>query len=427
MSGKEGDSRGNAASFSKGEGRRLKIARGIGLVLLGTSSLASAQINQGADVHRVVIRPTIQLLYDSNVFRANDLIVVPPGRSRDDLRATPSLDLDISIPVGRQLLFLSGEVGYDFYVNNTQLNNARINLSGGADLRVLRTCSTKITGSYARRQSNFADIFATVVLPNTEERKGVDVQASCGGAIGFAPSIGYGHEEVSNSSPFFKTFDYRTDRFNGSLAYQRPSFGALAIYGNYARTAYPNRQFVTFPSFQTVTDGVQSYSAGVRFSRNIGSRINGSISIGYSWVDPKLFTVNKFRGASYELDLNLRPSERMQLEVLASRSAEVSNLANVSYSITDLYGLNGTYQLNRKARLTYGASYQTRDYRGSQQAGPFLPIKNDTLTQGSVGLAYDLGRRITLTSNFTQEKRTADNPFFNYISSRVMLGASLTF
>ena len=434
-----------------GKGNGLKNISWLSLLLLGSAEIAVAQttasrppsfgaaprINrQATPTRHIGIRGAVDVSYDSNAFGLSDEAVrraTLAGRSKDDFQITPSLQLDIFVPFGRQSAFLRGQIGYDFNVKNPRLDRERIGLDGGVNLQLIGSCSTSVSGSYVRARSNAGDVFAvTPVLvtarSNTEERKSFGLNGTCGGPIGLSPSFGYHHSETRNSLASFKLNDSNQDSFDGSIGYQRPTLGRIAIYGTYAEGEYLRRNIFGLPS--TIPgiplDGVKSYSVGGRFERDIGSRASGTIAIGFSWVDPKSVFSRKFRGSTYSLDLNVRPTDRLSIDVIASRSADLSNTVAATFSLTEIYALNGTYRLNRKIGVNFGSSYQKRDYRErAQPVDQSTFVSNDEFIRAYGGVVYDLNRRLRLNGLISQQRRKSDNPFFNYNNTTISVGASL--
>lgn len=401
---------------------------------------AAPRVNAGAPARRIGIRAAVDVSYDSNVLGISDSAILT-GRSKDDIQIAPSLQLDLVLPFGRQSAFLRGQIGYDFYLNNSRLNRERIILDGGVNLAVLGSCSTGINGSFGRYRSNSGDIFIATpsgidIIRNVETRTSIGGQVQCGSSIGLSPSISYRHTEVRNSSDFLERNDSNQDAIEGSLGYQRPSLGRISVYGSYAKGEYPGRDVNFFdardPRFNPdALDGVTSYSTGLRFERDIGSRASGAVSIGYTWVDPESANSRKFRGSSYSLSLALRPTDRLSVDLLASRSAELSNTIFATYSITEVYSLNGTYRLNPKVALNFGSSHQIRDYRGNAPVIVPLPgdpfpifITNDKFTRAYGGFVYDLNRRLRLNGLVSQQRRNSDNSRFDYKNTTVSLGVS---
>lgn len=386
----------------------------------------------GVPARQIGIDAGVNVTYDTNIFGISDTVPLPAGFQKDDVAITPSLQLNIVLPFGRQSAYARGGIGYDFYMHNTRQNRERINLGLGANLQIVNGCSESVSGTYVRQRSNTGDIFFVLSgLPpsdiralndNTEESKSVGISAICGGAIGITPGFGYSHTELRNSNPLYKLNDSNQDSFNGSIGYSRPTLGRIAIYGTYSTGSYPNR-----------IDSVKSYSIGGQFSRNIGSRISGTASLGYTWVNPKgspdplTGKERPFRGSSYSLSLNVIPTERLSVDLLASKSAELSNSVFSTFSITDVYSFNSTYRLNNRIDLNAGVSYQSRDYRLSVRALDLkTTLSNDKFTRAYGGFVYTLNRRVRLNGLVSQQWRHADNALFRYSNTTASLGVSFS-
>ena len=385
--------------------------------MLSWSQVAPAQ-SSGASGRHVDVTVGSRLTYDTNVLRQAGGPGAPAGYDRGDFRVTPSVDLDISLPISRQSLFLSGSIGYDFYQKNTQLNRERISLLGGVNLNVLGSCSTTFSGEYVRQQSDLADLIGVGDLTNTEERRAVDARVACGSAIGLRPTLGFRHQTVDNNIPVRRVGDYNSDTIDASIGYTRPSLGTISIYAETTDTTYPRRRL------GPVEDGVKFYSMGARFEREIGSRLRGTVSVGFTKVVPKLVG-DGFKGLSYSASLDFQPSERLHLGLLASRAAQASSLLDANYTITESYALDGNYALNRRFRLMFGAAYANRQFDASPLIPGAIDIGGDRTYRGNAGLQYIWNDRLTLGLDYTYERRDAGNSFFDYSHSIFGLSARL--
>ena len=400
----------------------MRIWWGIGIV--GIVSGCGAALAQGYPERRMDFTLSSRTTYDSNLLRRTTSTGITAPRQADDIRFTPTAHLEIVYPLSRQALFFNGSVGYDFYAHNTQLNRERLNLAGGADLRFGTSCGTRLTAEYVRQQSDLADLFAFTRLTNTEEIRAYEVQANCGDAYGLRPGGGYRHEEARNSTAELRRNNYNTDSFNAQIGYVRPTFGSLSFFSTYEKTSYPNR-LIDVGGVRG--DRVDIYTAGARFEREIGSRLRGGVSVGYTRADPKSSDVPDFGGISYSADLTYSPTDRFQLDVGFAREAQVSNNIDATYSVDETYNLDATFKLNQRVAIVYGASYATRDFRLSPTATPLLNTTGDKTYIGYVGARYYMSDRLDFDLNFTQQRRDADNPLFNYKSSQVSAGATLRF
>ncbi|GAO40118.1 hypothetical protein SCH01S_43_00190 [Sphingomonas changbaiensis NBRC 104936] len=421
----------------------------VALLLIGCGDAAIAQTTSTrppsfgsagratAPERHIQIRANVDASYDSNVFGLSDAQIERNGlrgRSKDDFSLTPSLAVDLFLPFGRESVYARGALGYDFYTNNTQLNRERINLALGGDVRVTTSCSAGADATYNRTRSNAGDVFGVtegtiLTRANTTEYRSIGARGQCAGVVGISPSFGYTHSEVRNSAQFFQLNDSNQDTFDASIGYQRPSLGRLSIYGNYSQGTYLNRNVLGLPNVIAgiPSDGVKNYSAGARYERNIGTRLSGAISLGYSWVDPKAVFSQKFRGATYSVNLNVIPTNRLSVDLVASRSAQLSNTVFASYSITEIYSVNGTYKLNDRLDLNFGGSVQKQNFHQTASAidqSAFLSKDRFTRTYG--GFVYNLNRRIRLNGLVSHQRRSADNALFRYNNTTASLGVSLS-
>lgn len=395
----------------------------LGLALVAPATAADAQA-QDESRRSLSIRPSVQLIYDSNVFKVGRQTILPAGPRTDDISISPGLNVDISLPLGRQRVFLAGYAGYDFFMKNSRLDRERIGLDGGADLRLVGSCSTTVNLGYARAQGDLANGLSLFATPNTEERVTYGANARCGGPVGLQPGIGYSHQKIRNSNRTFFATNSSADTYQASLAYVRPSFGSLSLFGTYSDAQYDDRVPLIPGLPSGFREGIESYAVGLRYEREIGARLRGSLSGGYNWVNPKIGN-QTFRGANYALSLDYRASERLTASLSAARSADLPNLINVLYAITDNFTLAGTYRLNPRATLNFGGTYQNRKLRASEVliGTPFVATR-DELLQLNVGAGYDLGQKLRLNIGFTRQQRRSDNDFFRYNANQVAIGAS---
>ena len=427
------------------EGNGLKRQACTALLLLGAAGAAEAQTtasrppsfgaapraNPGAATRQIDIRATVDVGYDTNVFGVGRGFVGAVGRELDEFSVTPSLQLNILQPVGRHSAYINGQIGYDFFARNDQLNRERINLQAGYNLALPLRCDGNLNSSYLRARVNAGDIFALNPDPafgrnNTFVVRSVGGRVNCNRAIGFSPSVGYTRSEIRNSIPLFQLNDLDSDTYDASIGYARPSLGRVSIYGSYARTGFLRRNRFGFPAFPgDALDGVEVYTAGGRFEREIGSRISGAIAAGYSWVNPRNVFADPFTGSNYSVSLALRPSDRLTVDLLASRAIDVQNTIFATFAVTDVYALNGTYRVTRPLALNFGSSYQQRDFRGNARTPDgALFINSDSFIRAYGGFSYDLNRQLRLTGLVSQSRRNSNVNAFDFRNTSVNLGIS---
>jgi hypothetical protein len=388
---------------------------------LGLLSLGGAAGAQGLPERRLDIGVTILNSYDTNILRLPEGASAPPGQSRDDIRATPSFTIDAEQPLGRQSVFLAGTVGYDFYRENNELERERIELAGGLNLN-LRSCGSKLTVSYARQQSDLADVLPGERQVNTQTTTSYSGQLSCRGFGTLVPSFTYDRERTENGDRMRRSGNSTNDVYGFSLNYDRPVFGRLGVQASLSESRYDRTP--DLPPDQS--NAITVYSGGLTFERRIGSQLTGNISGGLTRVQPSLAGVPGFKGASYSADLTWTPGTRLQATLGLSREAEQPNLLSISYAITDNYQAQLRYALGERIRLSAGADYSRRKLRDSALTpGPVLQTEDRRLLL-SAGGSYQVGERLTFSLDGRAERRRSDFDELSFNNYSVALTTRLT-
>jgi hypothetical protein len=365
---------------------------------------------QNASGREFSIEPQLRLEYDNNVLRLPDGATVPNGYRRSDYRSSPQVVVNIARPIGRNRVFLTGVVGYDFYRYNKQLERERIILTGGGSM-ALNSCTVNGQVNYTNRQSDLDDIVLSGFGrgANREIIWSPNVGVSCGAPGGLSSSLSYTHDDVQNSDPFRKFGDYHANTYNAQIGLNRPALGNVGIYTNYRHGIYDNR--LIGPGRN---EGVKSYAAGIRVDRQFG-RIKGHIAGGMTRVQSNTPGVRGFRGGTYDVSLTYG-GPRLNAQLALGRSVQQSNLLGVDYSIVDNFDLGATYKLNPRIRLNSGASFVRR--RLSQSPVATVPVlvgnRNDRSQSFNVGASFDAARHMSFDLGATWRQRRGDLPIFDY-------------
>lgn len=394
---------------------------------LGASVCSVAQPAFGQDVlpvSRTEIRVSATDAYEDNALRLGAAQPVPVGFVRNDFRFTPTLDLHIVRLIGQQSAFVSASLGYDFYRRNTLLNRERFKVTGGGDLRFGGNCSQHIQGSVSRQQSDLRDFTRTLRLANAEQRIAAGAALSCGGGLGLKGGLTYDYETVSNDQPLRQISNYNANTFGASFGYVSPVLGEIAVFGSYRLGRYPQRRALAGLG---QSDGVDVFNTGLRFSRSIGARLRGTVSMGFSKVNPKLAATPGFSGASYSADLTWTANDRLRTKIDIGRSVSQSNLLDVSYSIDDSYAISNSFALNQAMTATFGGSILKRRFRDSPILGPNGIGRGDRVGQFSGGFDYHPPGRIGFLVDFTRGRRSAAVQQFGYkyATARISLRVSI--
>ncbi|MFN3514885.1 MAG: outer membrane beta-barrel protein [Phenylobacterium sp.] len=355
-------------------------------------------------------------VYDTNVARSNAAVAALRGVEREDWIFSPSVRANIVQPFGRQAVFLNGAVGYEFYNKNDQLNRERIGLQGGLQTG-FGPCRGSLVGGYDRKQSDLRDL-TLLTVENMETITSAGVDAVCGRQAGLGVMASATQKWADNSASSRVTADYTDFMAVAGVVYQRPTFGELNLFGSYGKIKYDNRLVPAGAGF--VRDGYERHGAGVRYTRRLGARLQGSVSASYISVEPESPAVDDFQGANYSADITFRSSDRLQMALAFAREVTPSNRIETAYSVEDSYRLEGTYAMGSRIKLGLGASYSKADYEGAALT-PTFSVTEEEIRRvfGSVGV--DIGRRFAVKLDATQEERDANVPGFDYTANRVGL------
>jgi hypothetical protein len=372
------------------------------------------------------------ILYDSNVAESDAALAALRGIKPSDVIFEPSVRFDIARPIGRETIYLQGDAGYDFHARNSLLNRETIDVHPGV-LSQIGICQTGLTGDYSRAQSDLSELAispAGLRVPFREQNvlqvEQVGGNATCGRAVGFAPSVTASETWTHNSSPIERLIDAQTFSGSAGLAYQRPILGSVRVFGAFSQTNYPNRDGLVGVEGASVATGYQTVSGGVTYTRAVGSRLQGSASISYTKLDQQETGGRGFSGPTYSAALAYRVSSRLSATGTVSRATVPSNRLNSTFAIDNLYAGTLAYGLGSRWTLDGGASFAQNTYNGVPSPLEFdLTSEKIYTVFGDVKLR--LTRRLTVGLNVQQLKRNANFAELSYLDTRVGLTARATF
>lgn len=359
------------------------------------------------------ITPSVAVRYDTNVARASDEVAQLRGLKRSDWRLSPNLNIDLEKPVGRQVIYLNGDVGYDFYARNHRLNRGRLLLNGGARLQFSR-CTGTVYGSLAFRQTDVAELIDVERANNTEHVTTIGADARCGLASGLAPFVGASRTWVTNSSETRRFADYNMNQAHGGIAYSRPVLGEIAVVAAVKDADYPHRDATLL-----LADHFHVFSIGVRYSRDVGSRLKGSAAINRTTVDSGA-GLPKFTGLTSDVSLTALASDNIQAQVRWVRDVQPVNVGFGAFNIDSRLSADVDYGLSPRLTLSGGAGLIHRHIRG--EIALFGPqIQSERRTFEYARLTYKRSARTSLALDVRHESRSADPSIFNYDSTSVGL------
>lgn len=367
------------------------------------------------------------LTYDDNVFRTPDG-VARPGTDRDhDWIAEPTVSVTYTRPLARGSISLRGLASYKFYRYNDELNSENLDFGVTGQTKMWR-CDVGGDVSFRRAQSDLADIIDGGTLANVENRLSFGANVLCGNDLGIRPGFEYSHESVTNGSDLREFSNHRSDTYTARIGYSRPSLGFISIYGSITDGTYPNRPSlgVGLPA----NDEIRTYSGGLSYSREIGTRLSGSVSVGYMKVDPALDTVSNHSGLTYAGDLTYRGSDRISATLQFSRSSQQSNLLGVDYSINTMISGSVNYAFSQVVSVNGHATYTRRNFESSVYTAviPTAPVSgSDNTKEFGLSVNFKSFRRITFALGGIHYTRSSDVSGLDYSANRISLTTGLTF
>jgi hypothetical protein len=364
------------------------------------------------------VNGTVEDEYQSNVAGASAAVAALRGLKRDDYIFTPTALLDLFRPLGRESIFLTGSVGYNFYTNNHVLDRENLNLNGGINGQ-LSLCRATLTGGYNRRQSELQDITNTKVQ-DTLETANAGLNGTCGRGYGLAPTFSVSQSWTNNSLAQLNTQNYNTLGGSGGLDYIGPTFGTLSFFGQYQTTDFTNRLLMA-----NLHDGFDTYGGGVRYVRQLGARIQGSVSVSYTSVKPFVGVTSGFNGLTYGVDLTYRASSRLSLHGSVLRDVQPSNVFNSTYFLETKSLVEANYAVGTRLRANFGASQHDRTFEGADLIAT-TDLKDDSYKSLYGSITYAL-RKFYLTVSASNNLRTANVAGLSYTDNRIGLTAGTSF
>lgn len=362
--------------------------------------------------------------YDSNVPKLNDDAVNITRLVREDVRVSPSVQLDVARNLGRHQIGIRALLGYDFYLRDDTLNQERLIIEPSAYLD-LPVCDISAQGFASRQQSDLGQIVYFGIAPtaevnNTETTKRITGQFICGEAYGFRPTLTLEAGSGFNSNPFRRIADYEVTKIQPGVGYSSPGLGEISIYAFKQDTDLPNQI-----GLNGLESGYTLRGYGVQYRRNIGTRLDFNGSLSHVDVTPYDVPSSGRSGLNASVSVTFLASDRLQFVGYANRNFTSTLTALSTYQLDEGYGLSATYAATPRVRLRAGGSVSPQQFFYTiQPVGPF--ISEQTQYDIFAGASYDLNRRIRLDLDAGYQKRDANLDLFDYESFFVGVGLSFS-
>jgi hypothetical protein len=404
----------------------MRLALALGAILSAgvcTGAMADTGVPNIEDKQVRQIDFTTALLYDSNVSHTSDALSAQRGIKPEDETVRPGLNFNVVQPVGREALFLSGFAGYDFHRYNKDLDHINADMTGGGLLNV-GPCKSTIFGIYQASQSNPEDVVAARVrnlLTTTTEA----ISVACGRETGISEQLVYRHSNANNSNTSSKVADHDSDGVSGGVSYGNASLGSLGLVAAYSHQEFPNRQIIA----GSFGDAYTSESIGVMYSRDIGSRLKGSVTLSDALIRRNQAPVGiplKTSGLNYDVSGEYAVSKNLTVSLTGSRAYQPSNRPGKLYDLLTAWEVDGKYQLGTKMTLGLGAVFKDLASNVDSVTAVALPTtSHERDIYGSI--SYQATKRASLSFELRQEDKTTDVQAFNFTDTRATLSLDVTF
>jgi hypothetical protein len=361
--------------------------------------------------------------YDSNVARSNAARAAVRGLDRADQRFTPTLRIDVARSFGRVRAAVDGSIGYDFYRRNNQLERERIDL-GGTLAVPAGPCLIGTSVGAARSQTDLGNIaFSTALsdvnVRNTETRLTTGAELSCGRETGIRPTASVEFITARNSNPARERAESDALSYRAGLSYVSSTIGDVFLFAG-RRDVSRGSQFVaTGQADYRVTD------YGVRYRRDIGSRLTLSATVARSSINSDTVGLPTRSGLSWSIDAVTQVGSRVQLSVNTGREFTNSLSSDAAYLRSQPSSVRIIYAATDRLQLNGGFSNSVNRYTYAQ---PPLgqAITRDTRRIVDAGVSYAVGRRWHISVSGGHENRNANGTVFDYSSSFGRLALSLS-
>jgi hypothetical protein len=368
----------------------------------------------------------VDAFYDSNLARASDAVAARRGLKKEDYVARPAVTANVVQPVGQQIIFLTGNAGYDFHRENKELDRGRADISGGVAGRV-GPCQPILGASYKAAQSDLTDTEDLTSVKNLQETTTMQAGLTCGRPIGPGFVLSAQKSQFKNSAADRETSDSDTQNLTMAVNYTHPSLGAASVLYSYASSEFPNRIIPGRP----VGDGFFQTSYGVSYKRNFGPRLNVDGVVSRTTVKREFAPPGvdqKFTSTTYAANANYRFGQRINFQLHGVRSVQPSNRAEKVYDILTSGEVVANYRLGSRYNIKVGHLIEDRD----SNADTTVPTTRPTVTKSRLNATYAAVRyqqsdRLSLELDVRREDRKTDLPDFNYTSNRIGISANVGF
>ena len=364
--------------------------------------------------------------YTDNVFlvdtgRESDVVIAP--RMGVSLNYAPSKASQIGLDLG---------LGYDFYINNPELNFLNAGLSPSSVLNYRVIVGNVMIVVYDRfiapsDNRTRAEVVASQEPGATALVNSQIIDNTLGTTASWAINEelvllgGYGYGITRNYSGNFSSQDRDTHTLSSSLEKRFGPVWSTGVYGRMSSSDF----------LEEVQNDATSWSTGPILSFRPFKNIQCSASVGYTVSEFDVGTSptsiqddSSFTGLTYEATVNHQFSPRMQHYLSFSQSADLGFGSNYTENQEIAYGIVAP-ELIRRMGLSGGISWLNY-VQSAPVSGSSIQDSGDTLRL-YVGADYPFSRRVTGLLGLGHNRRSSDIPSGNYNETTANVSISYRF
>jgi hypothetical protein len=366
--------------------------------------------------------------YESNVFNLEDTSTPPLNvQGVSDVISITSLNGGIDQPFGRQRFYATGNVAYNKYRTNSQLDNTSYGLDAGLDWATVERLTGKLAVAANRGLTNFN--LYTDDPQNYQQNIQDTQQALATLNWGLTPRValdlGYVFRNVTMSNDQAKNNEYRQNTAIVGLSYSATNVLTAGVAARFSKTDFPYYRFS--PPLADEADGrnVDLFATWVPSGL---SELEARLS--YTDVTHTENIANDYQGMTGTLRWTYKPTgkltTRLSLIAVPGTGAAFSDftgnatpfVANSRYST--MARLGATYLATGKIEINAFASFE-KDRLTQQNLDGSIEKGSAVNTRLQIGATYSPTRNIDLLCSYRYEARSTDSDLTSPYSGNIFL------
>lgn len=396
---------------------RLALAAALSLVALPACAANPQDALQETRHLDISLRAEVE--HDNNVAKTSDALAAQRGLTPEDVLFRPSVAIDFLAPVGRQSIFLRGDVGYTFYDKNKKLERENLDFAGGANVR-FGPCRSTLGGAYTRGLNQVENGNVFEIVENVQETKTASLDLQCARETGLGVIVQASAVSSTNDLTAMRLNDYDATTVMAGVTYQRPALGMVTFFGSQTKTEYDNRP---------LSRGYNVQSIGATFERQLGARIQGTFTVAYATVDPigpAAIAGDDFSTTTYGVAVTFRATERLRFRGTFDREVVPSDAVGRTYDLNTSYAISADYDLGK--RIAFGLGFASIDQESSGVSTlPIIQMTDATTETMFASVRYRQSERLSFLLQATRQEQNTNAPQFDYTSNRIGLTADVRF